>query len=661
MKLVNKYVRVMPWFGALLVSVVLSACSGGGGGGQTPILGLNGVATGQSTTGTTSGPTVTSVAPANRASGVPLNNDIVTATFSAPVATITGAASFTLSCSSPCVGTSGVVTLDPSGTIASLTFAAGTLLTPSTVYTATVTGVKSLATGVALANPYAWSFTTGLAASVTRPAVISTVPVTINPGSTIPVNSSITATFSEDMAPATIDAANFTLSCSSPCVAPTGNVSYVVGSRTAVFSPTTALVAGSVYTATISAATTDLAGNALGGNQAPLPAASNYVWTFTTAAATPAANVSVLSTNPANNASSVCTNSAINAQFSVPSGLQMNPTKVNTATFTITGPAPTFAPVVATSVVLDAATGTIATFTPSALTAGVTYTATIMGGVNGVVDLANPANDMLANYSWNFTATSCVVPPVVALGTASTFGEFGGGAGMTNQGTETIVNGNIGTTAVSTLVTGFHDTGTDCIYTETPLNIGTVNGLIFTSAPPPTVGCPNEGTAVTAAVASAASGDALAAYNQLVAMPAGPNPGAGNLANLTLVPGDYTAASGSFMIQGGNLTLDAQGNANAIFVFQMATTLTVGGPGAAAPASIILTNGAQAKNVFWQVGSAATINEGGGGTMVGTIISQSGVSISTAGNVAIVTLNGRALSLGASVTVVNTVVNVPAP
>jgi len=47
--------------------------------------------------------------------------------------------------------------------------------------------------------------------------------------------------------------------------------------------------------------------------------------------------------------------------------------------------------------------------------------------------------------------------------------------------------------------------------------------------------------------------------------------------------------------------------------------------------------------------------------MVGTIISQSGVSISTAGNVAIVTLNGRALSLGASVTVVNTVVNVPAP
>ena len=71
-------------------------------------------------------------------------------------------------------------------------------------------------------------------------------------------------------------------------------------------------------------------------------------------------------------------------------------------------------------------------------------------------------------------------------------------------------------------------------------------------------------------------------------------------------------------------------------------------------------NGAQAKNVYWQVGTAATI-EGiqGGGTMEGTIVSQSGVSISTAGVVAITTLNGRALVLTGPVTMVNTVVNVP--
>ena len=114
------------------------------------------------------------------------------------------------------------------------------------------------------------------------------------------------------------------------------------------------------------------------------------------------------------------------------------------------------------------------------------------------------------------------------------------------------------------------------------------------------------------------------------------------------------------MIQGGNLTLDAQNNPNAVFVFQMATTLTVGGPGAAAPQSVILVGGAQAQNVYWQVGSAATINAAGGGTFVGTVITNSGaITVSTPGNVTVATINGRLLSLNAGVTVVNTVINVP--
>jgi hypothetical protein len=110
----------------------------------------------------------------------------------------------------------------------------------------------------------------------------------------------------------------------------------------------------------------------------------------------------------------------------------------------------------------------------------------------------------------------------------------------------------------------------------------------------------------------------------------------------------------------GDLTLDAQGDPNAFWVFQMATTLTVGTP--SVHRSVLLVNGALAKNVFWQVGSAATINGIlGGGTMVGTIIAQDGVSISTAGVDAITTINGRALVLTGPVTMVNTVVNVPAP
>ncbi|MEJ0005212.1 MAG: ice-binding family protein [Steroidobacteraceae bacterium] len=165
---------------------------------------------------------------------------------------------------------------------------------------------------------------------------------------------------------------------------------------------------------------------------------------------------------------------------------------------------------------------------------------------------------------------------------------------------------------------------------------------------------------VFCAIATQARLDAQAAYLALAALPPGANPGA-NLGTLTLAPGVYTAPSGSFLIEGGDLTLDAQGNANAVWVFQMATTLTVGGPGAAAPQSIILAGGAQAKNVYWQVGSFATINAAGGGTMVGTIISQAGASFSTAGNTTPVTLNGRVLSLGASVTLVDTVINVPGP
>jgi hypothetical protein len=614
-------------------------------------------------------PLIIAEAPAAGTSGVLVTTPSISATFNEAISPLTGAASFTLTCAAKCTDATGVVTLDTTHTIATFTLTTGTTLAPFTLYTATLSGATSLATGVAMAAPFVWQFTTVAApADLTRPRVLLTDPLTTAPGPTpgVPGNSALTAVFSKDLAPATVSGTSFTVTCTLPCGAPAGTVSYSVSSRTAVFTPAADFIAGDVYTVTLTTAITDIAGNALAGNQAAAPAASDYVWKFTAAAPTAAGNVSVLSTNPAANATAVCPTSAINATFTVPSGLRMNPTTVTPATFIVTGPAPASTPVTAASVSLDAATGHIATFTPQALlTAGVTYTATIDGGANGVKDLAAPANTMLANFTWSFTvgpsAASCSAPVAVPLGSAAPFGTFGGSAGATNSGVLTVVNGDIGTTAVSTAVTGFHDTSPGCTYTEAPgADIGTVNGLIYTSPPPPTVSCPQEGTAATAAIAKQASADALTAYNALVAQPAGPDPGAGNLANLTLAPGTYTAAAGSFMIQGGNLTLDGGGDANAVWVFQMATTLTVGGPGAAFPESVTLVNGAQAKNVYWQVGSAATINAGGGGTMVGTIISFAGAAFSTAGNVAVVTLDGRALSLNASVTLVDTVINVPA-
>lgn len=253
----------------------------------------------------------------------------------------------------------------------------------------------------------------------------------------------------------------------------------------------------------------------------------------------------------------------------------------------------------------------------------------------------------------------------VALGSAGRFGIFGGSAGMTNFGNLTTITGSggntadIGTTATGTSsIKGFHDSNGDG-YTESPgVNVGNVTGRIYTCTNS-TTGPSNAGSSLAQCdTAKAARADALTAYNELVAKAPGADPGE-NLAGLTLPPGVYATTSGKFLITGNDLTLDPQGDANAVWVFQMASSLTVGD--AAVPRSIILAGVAQAKNVYWQVGSAAIINPSGGGTMVGTIIAQSGMDIGTAGPTPLMTLNGRALSLNAAVDVVNTVINVPAP
>ncbi len=243
-------------------------------------------------------------------------------------------------------------------------------------------------------------------------------------------------------------------------------------------------------------------------------------------------------------------------------------------------------------------------------------------------------------------ASSRSVAAAPSLGLAASFAVFGGGAGITNQGTGTAITGDIGTTGASTMITGFHSSVFS--YAETPLNIGAVSGNVYTNAP--------QGTVADFARANATAADALTAFNDLASRPDGTDPGAGQLGGLTLLPGVYKSASGAFLITGSDLTLDAQGNPDAVWIFQMASSLTVGTP--LASSSVILVNGAKAGNVYWQVGSAATINGAGGGIMAGTIIANAGMTFSTAGNATLTTLNGRALGLFAAVTLVNTVINV---
>jgi hypothetical protein len=579
-------------------------------------------------------------------------NTAVTATFSEDMKSATiDSSTFTLACPAG-TGIDGTVTYVAASRVA--TFSPTAVLPASTTCTATITTGALDTADLGLANAFVWTFTTAATPDTTRPRVTLTVPA--DAAGNVATNTAITATFSEDMEPATFDGiagtTNFTLT--GPGATPVaGTVTYAIGARTATFTPTTptTLAGGTLFTATITTGATDLAGNALAGNQAALPAASNFVWTFTTGAAPDTTRPTVTSTNPADLATGVCLQKRINATFS-------EAMVSTTIVFTLQVTGPPLGPLLGGTVTYDAPSR-VATFTPtSALVANTNYTATI---TTSAEDLAG--NTLAVNKVWSFTtgAQACSPLSPISLGDAAPFGNLGGTAGTTNAGTLTVIGGNLGSTATATsAITGFHDLAGD-VYTETGANQGAVNGQIYTctvSSSGPTAAAINPASCT---IATNARNAAQAAFDNLspAALPGGTDPGAGQLGGLTLAPGVYQAAASTFLITGSDLTLDAQGDATAVWVFQMATTLTVGA--AAAPRSVNLINGAQAKNVFWRVGTAATINAAGGGTMVGTILASTAISFSTAGNVVAVRLEGRAVGLNESVTMTNTVINVPAP
>ena len=607
---------------------VLAAC---GSGGLDPILGTPSV---------TRVPTITATSPVTATpavTGVDIRT-LVRATFSKPMNAATiSASSFTLACPA---GTPVAATVAYNGATQVATLTPTVALPPSTTCVATVSTAAQDTTAVALASAYTWSFVTGIAVAVdtTRPTVTFAVPTLGAAG--VATNTRISVTFSEAMNAATIGAASFTLRNTTMASAVTGSVSYDVASRTAVFTPTTpaTLPNSNLFTATVTSAATDVAGNGLAGNAAVAPGAGNHVWTFTTGALGDITPPTVVVVSPIDTGSNICRTKSVGATFSEP----MDAATLNATTFTVTD-----AGVAVAGTVSYDAPSQVATFVPTAATgfaASRSFIVTIASGVSGVKDLAG--NALAANRTWTFSTGTQACLSAVNLGTAASFGAFGGGAGVTNQGINTVVGGNLGSTAACTLITGFHDATN--VYTETPLNIGGVNGSINCGPPAP-------GTTVTLAIATQARADAQTAYNALAALPPGSDPGAGQLGGLVLAPGVYTSAGGTFAVTGGNLALDAQGDANAVWVFQSAAALTVGL--SATPRSVMLVNGAQARNVFWQVGSAARIEDGS--TMVGTIIAPAGVTISTAGQTAQTTLIGRALGLTASVTMVNTTVVAP--
>lgn len=554
-------------------------------------------------------PVVASTIPASNAVNVPVGQTI-TATFNEEMdPSSINSTTFTVVGAAPIAGT-----VTYAGTTAS--FNPTLPLDENTTYTARITTKAKDLMGNFLQVEYVWAFSTG---AILRPVVITTDP--IDNAVAVMFDKTISATFNMAMNPSTLNAATFKVNQGLIPVA--GTISYT--GTTVSFVPTNPLLANRIYTVTI----TKDAKNSLDAAMA-----ADYTWTFTTDVVP-----TVTDTDPNNNAVGVALNQTVTADFST----IMDAATINTGTFTLRQGTTTIPGTVSYS-------GTTASFNPTnSLVLGMVYTATITNGAK------NAAGTPLASdYVWQFTTMlNPPAPIIVDLGTAAVFGAFGGNAGITNQGLNTVINnGSIATTAASTLITGFHDS--NGIYTETPLNVGNVTGDIFAAPPAP-------GNATSFAVAQQGQLDATAAYLSIspASKPGGSDPNAGELGGLTLAPGVYKSASGTFKISNGDLTLDAKGDPNATWVFQTAAGLTVGIAGPTGAKSVILINGALSKNVFWYVGSSATINGAGGGTMVGTIIATSGVTFSTPGNAVQTVLNGRAISLVSSVTMVNTTINVP--
>ncbi len=199
----------------------------------------------------------------------------------------------------------------------------------------------------------------------------------------------------------------------------------------------------------------------------------------------------------------------------------------------------------------------------------------------------------------------------VHLASAGTFAVLGGST-VTNSG-PTVLNGNLGVDP-GTAITGFGP--------------GIVNGTIYAGDP----------------VAAQAQADLLVAYNDAAGrknahgLPA-------DLGGITVGPGTYDATATLGI--SGTVTLDGKNDADSVFIFQVPSTLN-----ASANSSVALINMAKACNVFWQVGSSATLQTAA--TFSGTIMAAASVSLGTGA-----TVNGRVLASNGAVTLLSNTVTVP--
>jgi hypothetical protein len=358
-----------------------------------------------------------------------------------------------------------------------------------------------------------------------------------------------------------------------------GTVTYDTTNKIGAFKPSSDFAPNTMYNVSITAGARDLSGT-------PLTAPFNF--SFTTRATKDTSPPHIVAINVAAGATCLPLDTKIQVTFDE----AMDSLTISPSTFFIEG--------LAGAATYDVVTQT-ATFTPSAdLAANTMFTITVTTAAKdmGGVPLAAP-------FHLTFTTGPCKGGGMPTVALCPFIGNFSvlAGSTVTNTG-PTVVSGDVGVSP-GTAVTGFPP--------------GLAGGAIHS--------------------ADGAAAQAQAALTTGYIDAAGRSGGtavAGDLVGQTFTAGIYKSTS-SLAIS-GDVTLDAQGNPDAVFIFQISSTLTT-----ASGSHVVLANGAKACNVFWQVGSSATL--GTNSVFKGNILALTSITMTTGVN-----LDGRALARNGAVT-----------
>ena len=358
----------------------------------------------------------------------------------------------------------------------------------------------------------------------------------------------------------------------------TGTVLYDAANKIASFKPSPDFTVNTAYNATITTAAKDVKGN---------PLAAPFDFSFVTRATTDKSAPHIVAVNLVPGATCVPLNQTISITFNE----QMDSNTINQNTVFIQG--------VAATVTYNVLTQT-ATITPTAsLATNTTYTIMVTAGAQDQGGVA--------------------VSPTLSQ-TFSTCGETGGTQPVAlcpYIGDFSVLAGSTVTNTGSTVVTG---------------DVGVSPGSAVTGFPPGLA----SGTIHRADAAAAQAQTTLTAGYIDAAGRSGGTTEAGDLVGKTLTAGVYKSTSS--LALSGDLTLDAQGNPDAVFIFQVGTTLTTG-----SASHVLLANKASACNVFWQIGSSATL--GTSSVFKGNILALTSITLTTGAK-----LEGRALARNGAVT-----------